>query len=53
MNCQLTIDGQDVCLVFNKKRKMSMKKTWSIILKVIIAVAGAIAGVIGVQAATM
>ena len=30
-----------------------MKKTWSMILKVIIAVAGAIAGVIGVQAATM
>lgn len=30
-----------------------MKKTWSIILKVIIAVAGAIAGVIGVQAAAM
>ncbi|MBD3589432.1 MULTISPECIES: smalltalk protein [unclassified Bacteroides] len=30
-----------------------MKKTWSLILKVIIAVAGAIAGVIGVQAATM
>ena len=29
-----------------------MKKTWSIILKVIIAVAGAIAGVVGVQAAT-
>ena len=28
---------------------MSMKKTWSIILKVIIAVAGAIAGVVGVQ----
>ena len=27
-----------------------MKKTWSMILKVIIAVAGAIAGVIGVQA---
>lgn len=27
-----------------------MKKTWDIILKVIIAVAGAIAGVIGVQA---
>ena len=26
-----------------------MKKTWSIILKVIIAVAGAIAGVVGVQ----
>ena len=26
---------------------MSMKKTWSIILKVIIAVAGAIAGVVG------
>lgn len=32
---------------------MSMKKTWSLILKVIIVVAGAIAGVIGVQAATM
>ena len=32
---------------------MSMKKTWSIILKVIIAVAGAIAGVGGVQAATL
>ena len=30
-----------------------MKKTWSMSLKVIIAVAGAIAGVIGVQAATM
>lgn len=30
-----------------------MKKTWSMILKVIIAVAGAIAGAIGVQAATM
>ena len=30
-----------------------MKKTWSMILKVIFAVAGAIAGVIGVQAATM
>ena len=30
-----------------------MKKTWSMILNVIIAVAGAIAGVIGVQAATM
>ena len=29
-----------------------MKNTWSIILKVIIAVAGAIAGVVGVQAAT-
>ena len=26
-----------------------MKKTWSIILKVIIAVAGAIAGVVGVH----
>ena len=39
--------------MFNLKRKMSMKKTWSLILKVIIAVAGAIAGVIGVQAATM
>ena len=32
---------------------MSMKKTWSIILKVIIAVAGAIAGVVCVQAATL
>ena len=32
---------------------MSMKKTWSIILKVIIAVAGSIAGVVGVQAATL
>ena len=32
---------------------MSMKKTWSIILKVIIAVAGAIAGVVGVKAATL
>ena len=32
---------------------MSMKKTWSIILKVIIAVAGASAGVVGVQAATL
>lgn len=32
---------------------MSMKKTWSIILKVIIAVAGVIAGVVGVQAATL
>ena len=30
-----------------------MKRTWSMILKVIIAVAGAIVGVIGVQAATM
>ena len=30
---------------------MSMKKTWSIILKVIIA--GAIAGVVGVQAANL
>ncbi|WP_448781223.1 smalltalk protein [Bacteroides congonensis] len=30
-----------------------MKRTWSMILKMIIAVAGAIAGVIGVQAATM
>lgn len=30
-----------------------MKKTWSIILKVIIAVAGAIAGVVGVQAETL
>ena len=32
---------------------MSMKKTWSIILKVIIAVAGAIAGGVGVLAATL
>lgn len=32
---------------------MSMKKTWSIILKVIIAVAGVIAGVVGVQAANL
>lgn len=32
---------------------MSMKKTWSIILKVIIAVAGAIAGVVGVQTANL
>lgn len=31
---------------------MYMKKTWNIVLKVIIAVAGAIAGVLGVQAAT-
>lgn len=31
---------------------MSMN-TWSIILKVIIAVAGAIAGVVGVQAANL
>ena len=30
-----------------------MKKTWSMMLIVIIAVAGAIAGEIGVQAATM
>lgn len=30
-----------------------MKKSWSVILKVIIAVAGAIAGVIGVQATTL
>jgi uncharacterized membrane protein len=39
--------------MFNLKSRMSMKRTWSMILKVIIAVAGAIAGVIGVQAATM
>ena len=32
---------------------MSMKKTWSIILKVIIAVEGAIDGVVGVKAATL
>ena len=32
---------------------MSKKKTWSIILKMIIAVAGAIAGVIGVQGANL
>ena len=37
--------------MFNLKSRKSMKKTWSMILKVIIAVAGAIAGVIGVQAA--
>ena len=30
-----------------------MKKTWSVVLKVIIAVAGAIAGVLGVQAASL
>ena len=30
-----------------------MKKTWSEVLKVIIAVAGAIAGVLGVQAASL
>ena len=30
-----------------------MTKTWSVVLKVIIAVAGAIAGVLGVQAATL
>ena len=29
-----------------------MKKTWSVVLKVIFAVAGAIAGVLGVQAAS-
>ena len=39
--------------MFYLKSRKSMKKTWSMILKVIIAVAGAIAGVIGVQAATM
>ena len=38
--------------MFNLESRKSMKKTWSMILKVIIAVAGAIAGVIGVQAAT-
>ena len=32
---------------------MSMKKTWSIILKEIIAVDGAITGVVGVQGATL
>lgn len=32
---------------------MYMKKTWSVILKIIIAVAGAIAGVVGIQAATL
>ena len=32
---------------------MSMKKTWSIILKVIIAVAVAIAGVVDVKAANL
>ena len=30
-----------------------MKNTWSVVLKVIIAVAGAIAGVLGVQAASL
>ena len=30
-----------------------MKKTWSVVLKVITAVAGAIAGVLGVQAASL
>ena len=30
-----------------------MKKPWSVVLKVIIAVAGAIAGVLGVQAASL
>ena len=30
-----------------------MKKTWSVVLKVIIAVDGAIAGVLGVQAASL
>ncbi|SHF69472.1 MULTISPECIES: smalltalk protein [Bacteroides] len=30
-----------------------MKKTWSVVLKVIIAVAGAIAGVLGVQTAIL
>ena len=39
--------------MFNLKSRKSMKKTCSMILKVIIAVDGAIAGVIGVQAATM
>ena len=38
--------------MFNLKSRKSMKKTWSMILKVIIAVAGAIAGGVGVQAAT-
>lgn len=32
---------------------MFMKKTWSIVLKIIIAVAGAIAGVVGVNATTL
>ena len=53
MSCWLIADGQSVHLMFNLKREMSMKKTWSIILKVIIGVAGAIAGVVGVQAATL
>ena len=30
-----------------------MKKTWSVVLKVFIAVAGAIAGVLGVEAASL
>lgn len=36
-----------------RKEGKSMKKTWSVVLKVIIAVAGAIAGVLGVQAASL
>ncbi|GAA6250311.1 hypothetical protein F050043D4_13460 [Bacteroides thetaiotaomicron] len=36
-----------------RKEEKSMKKTWSVVLKVIIAVAGAIAGVLGVQAASL
>ena len=32
-----------------RKEEKSMKKTWSVVLKVIIAVASAIAGVIGGQ----
>lgn len=39
--------------MFNLESRKSMKKTWSMILKVIIAVAGAIAGVVGVQAANL
>ena len=38
--------------MFNLESRKSMKKTWSMILKVIIAVATAIAGVIGGQAMT-
>ena len=38
--------------MFNLESRKSMKKTWSMILKVIIAVATAVAGVIGGQAMT-
>ena len=38
--------------IFNRMKKMK-KNNWNVILKVIIAVAGAIAGVVGVQAANL